>query len=187
MCNPKALLLILIITEAVMSIPVPKSKRRRKPQSHRHNLLKVHNFSHSALQLNTPTNSRRYLLWSRNGRVYLQANRNLTPGTNQTRGPQAVFVAEMMATGIVRLKSGSTSRYLSINQRGRLLLQRNPNDDCLFRVGVGGQGFNTYASYKYYKKTKFDIFIAVKYGGDIKSPLSTGSDQKSILFNTLRT
>ena len=67
-----------------MSIPVPKSKRRRRP----HNLLKVNNFSHSALQLNTPTNSRRYFLWSRNGRVYLQANRNLTPGTNQTRGPQ---------------------------------------------------------------------------------------------------
>jgi hypothetical protein len=53
-------------------------------------------------------------------------------------------------------------------------------------VGTDGQGFNTYASYKYYKKTKFDVFIAVKYGGAIKSPSSTSRDQKSILFNMLR-
>ncbi|CAB3991582.1 fibroblast growth factor 1-like isoform X2 [Paramuricea clavata] len=170
-----------------MSTPLPKSKRKRKPPSHRQNILKVHNFSHNALKLNTPTNSRKYVLWSRNGHVYLQANKNLTPGTNRTRGPRAMFVGEMMATGIVRLRNTATNRYLAINQRGRLLLQRKANDDCLFREGIGEQSFNTYASYKYYKTQKFDIFIAVKYGGDIKSPVSTGIGQKAIMFNTLRT
>ncbi|XP_028410523.1 uncharacterized protein LOC114533219 [Dendronephthya gigantea] len=123
LCNTKTILLVLMITETVMSVPLPKSSRRRKPNSNgnRH-LLQVHNFS-KALNLKTPTNKRTYVLWSGNGLVFLQANKNLSPGTNQTRGPYAEFVHEMMATGIVRLYNAATKRYLAINRRGRLLLQ----------------------------------------------------------------
>ncbi|XP_046848706.1 fibroblast growth factor 2-like [Xenia sp. Carnegie-2017] len=176
-----AFLLLIIVTESIICIPMAKSKRRRKSQASggRPNVLQVYNYTDAIA--NSPTNFRTMVLYSTNGLVYLQVNNNMRLGTNQTLGPRAKFIGETMSNTVLRFKNEVSKRYLAINQKGRLLLQRKPNDDCLF-VETWKQGFHTYASFKYYKKQKYDTFIAVKNSGDIKSPLLTARDQKAILF-----
>lgn len=61
-------------------------------------------------------------------------------------------------------------------------LQRQPDDDCLFKEVEEENYFHSFASHKYYNNRKHDIFIGIKTNGDIKSPRTTAPGQKAVLF-----
>nr|XP_058950615.1 fibroblast growth factor 1-like [Pocillopora verrucosa] len=132
-----------------------------------------------------PTNSRRIRLFGRVG-LFLHCNANGTVSGSLNRHSSYVkFELQSFGPSIVRIRSIGTGKFFAINSKGILHTIGEATDECLFYQNHEENLFLSFASFKYYMKEHYDMFISIKRNGEVKQATSTLPGQDSIQFIAL--
>ncbi|XP_068696116.1 fibroblast growth factor 1-like [Montipora foliosa] len=95
------------------------------------------------------------------------------------------FELQSFGPSIMRLKSIKTKKFLAINSEGLLHTRMDESKDCLFYQYHEKNLFVSFASFKYYMKEHYDMFLGIKRNGKVKVPSSTLPGQDSVQFMVL--
>ncbi|XP_067050965.1 fibroblast growth factor 1-like isoform X3 [Acropora muricata] len=147
---------------------------------------KVHTRDSSWVNLTKlPTNSKRIRLFGRVG-LFLHVNANGTVSGSLNQNSQFVkFEIQSFGPSIVRVKNVETGKFLAINSKGILQTRSDGSIDCLFYQNHEENLFVSFASFKYYMREQYDMFLSIKRNGEVKQPTSTLPGQDSIQFLAL--
>ncbi|XP_068696114.1 fibroblast growth factor 1-like [Montipora foliosa] len=162
----------------------------RIPQNHRQKSKtkrpKKHILQRSWVNLTrSPTNFEKVTLLSRVG-LFLHVNENGTvSGSLNLHSPFVKFELQSFGPSIVRVKSTKTKKFLAISSEGLLHTRTDESRDCLFYQNHEENLFVSFASFKYYMKEHYDMFLGIKRNGEVKLPSSTLPGQDSVQFMVL--
>lgn len=161
------------------------------PRIHKHHRIKnngpvVYIKERGPIELTQhPTNRRRIRLFGRVG-LFLHCTRNGTVSGSLNRHSTYVkFELQSFGPSIVRIQSIGTGKFFAINSKGILHTRGEATDECLFYQNHEENLFLSFASFKYYMKEHYDMFISIKRNGEVKQATSTLPGQDSIQFIAL--
>ncbi|XP_043917630.1 fibroblast growth factor 2 isoform X1 [Protopterus annectens] len=117
-------------------------------------------------------------LYCKNGGYFLRINSDgSVDGVRDKNDPHIKLQLQAVEIGVVTIKGICASRYLTMNQDGRLIGSKCPTDECHFNERLEANNYNTYSSKKY-----SGWYVALKRNGQYKLGPNTGPGQKAILF-----
>ncbi|XP_028411668.1 uncharacterized protein LOC114534410 isoform X2 [Dendronephthya gigantea] len=120
----------------------------------------------------TSTNRRTRQISFKNGQFLHMDNAGVVKGSPVTAGNKnnTIFYVKPTGPQVVMLQSSHTKKYVAMDKHGHIHAKTNPDHDALFYSRSEENLFLTLASYKYYLLCPYDMFLAVRNTGAIKSP-----------------
>ncbi|CAH3032296.1 unnamed protein product [Porites lobata] len=134
-----------------------------------------------------PTTSTHCKIFCRSG-YHLQILPNgVVKGTLDQDSKYVVFEMQSFGTSLVRLKSITTGRYLTMRRNGTLRGLRNQNKrDSLFKETHEQNAFHSYASHRYFRRQPHDMLVGIKRNGQIKRATKTLHGQTATQFLVIK-
>ncbi|XP_015759177.1 PREDICTED: fibroblast growth factor 1-like isoform X1 [Acropora digitifera] len=87
--------------------------------------------------------------------------------------------------GSREVKEATRVKLVNVGRRGEINAVSDGSIDCLFYQNHEENLFVSFASFKYYMREQYDMFLSIKRNGEVKQPTSTLPGQDSIQFIAL--
>ncbi|XP_046848100.1 uncharacterized protein LOC124441678 [Xenia sp. Carnegie-2017] len=134
----------------------------------------------------TSTNQRKKQVFFRNGLLLSIGHDGKFSGKSLTSANKnsTIFYIKPTATQVVMIQSVSTKKFVTMNRHGHISAKSKPDLEALFFMKSEENRFHTLASFKYYLSCPYDMFLAIRNNGNMKSPFHSlpGQDSTQLLF-----
>ena len=134
----------------------------------------------------TSTNQRKRQISFKNGRLLSLNASGKVYGSHVTprNVNNTIFYVKTKAPQVVVIQSLHNKKYVAMDKHGRITSKSSPDQDTLFYLRTEETNFLTLASYKYYLLCPFDMFLAIRNNGCMRSPHQSvpGQDSTQMIF-----
>jgi len=160
-------------------------KRNSKPRYRRKRNVHINFAPHIGVDL--PTNVVKCRIFCRSG-LYLQLLPNgVVKGTANSLDKHIFLQIQSFGPSLVRIKGEHSSRYLTIDRKGRLKAMRRPKlDESLFKEIQEENSYNSYSSFKYFYDEPYDMFLGLRATGQIKKTWKAYPGQVATQFLVIK-
>ena len=100
------------------------------------------------------------------------------------QGADGTFQLESYGTSMVRIFHVSSKKYIAMNNKGDVVMEKEKSDESLFYVHQEENSYETYASIKYFIGGMYDMFLSLNKYGRTRSGRNTFAGHKSAQWVT---
>lgn len=93
-----------------------------------------------------------------------------------------IFSMKSHGPNVLMLQNVHTKQFIAMDKHGHLYSRASSSHETLFYLRIEENEFYTLASYRYYLVCPFDMFVAIRNNGVIKSPYQSVPGQDSTQF-----
>lgn len=102
-----------------------------------------------------------------------------TMNSSSSKNQNTIFSIKSNGPQVLTIQCFDTKRYIAMDKHGHIISRATPSDETLFYSQNEENHFVTLASYRYYFACPFDMFLAIRNNGFIKSPHHSAPGQDS--------